>query len=171
MKECAKCNSYIPNWVTIEGVKKNISKRRFCLDCSPFGLRNRIDYTKYNDREGYKTCRSCKIEKKLIEFYRCKEKRDSCSSICRYCHNEKTKGRLKEYKNLCLEYKGAKCSICGYNKCVEALEFHHRDNLEKKFSIANARFKKFNEKTKEELDKCDVLCANCHREIHAGVVD
>jgi len=169
MKKCAKCKSYIPNWITIEGVKKNLSKRRFCLSCSPFGLRNRIDYTKYDDREGYKTCRKCETEKHLRYFYKCDEKRDKASSVCKSCHGEMIKGRLKGYKRLCLDYKGSKCSICGYNRCVEALEFHHRDNIEKEFSISNARFKKFDDRTKKELDKCDVLCANCHREVHAGV--
>ena len=63
-----------------------------------------------------------------------------------------------------VDYKGGKCEICGYNKCLEALEFHHKDPNEKDFSIAN-NFKSM-DKMKTEVDKCLLLCANCHREEH-----
>ena len=61
---------------------------------------------------------------------------------------------------------GEKCCICGYNKCVTALEFHHINPQEKEFTLstnANIGF----EKAKEEIKKCILVCANCHREIHA----
>jgi len=54
------------------------------------------------------------------------------------------------------------CSICGYNKCVSALDFHH--NGDKEFTIGI--FSRSLKKIKEEIEKCDVLCANCHRELH-----
>ncbi len=54
---------------------------------------------------------------------------------------------------------------CGYNKCLSALEFHHIDPLKKDFNISQFRTTSF-ESIKKELDKCDLLCANCHREIH-----
>jgi hypothetical protein len=59
--------------------------------------------------------------------------------------------------------KGGKCQNCGYNKCIWALEFHHRNKEEKSFSIGNPETRAW-EKLKEELKKCDMLCANCHRE-------
>jgi hypothetical protein len=64
-----------------------------------------------------------------------------------------------------IEYKGGKCQICGYNKCHGALEFHHRDPSEKDFTIAKICARKW-EFLKQELDKCDLLCSNCHREVH-----
>lgn len=66
-----------------------------------------------------------------------------------------------------VEYKGGKCEICGYNKCIEALEFHHINPKEKDFSISGGT-KSFNT-LKPELDKCILVCANCHREIHSGI--
>jgi hypothetical protein len=60
-------------------------------------------------------------------------------------------------------YKGGKCLLCGYNKCPRALEFHHRDANEKTFDLSSA-CRGWN-KIKIELDKCDLLCSNCHREI------
>jgi len=69
-------------------------------------------------------------------------------------------------------YKGGKCSKCGYNKCIASLDFHHRDPSTKLFGIADgiARKSPSNHETLyAELDKCDLLCRNCHQEIHYGV--
>ena len=55
------------------------------------------------------------------------------------------------------------CQICGYNKCVEALEFHHFDG-DKDFTISTGKNKGW-KRIKEEINKCIVLCANCHAEI------
>lgn len=63
-------------------------------------------------------------------------------------------------------YKGGKCQICGYNKCQQALEFHHLDKNEKDFGISQKGFTRSWEKIISELDKCILVCANCHREIH-----
>lgn len=70
-------------------------------------------------------------------------------------------------KQWSLDYKGNKCQICGYNKCSEALDFHHRNSNEKEFSLSSRDIKLDWEEIKKELDKCDLLCSNCHREIHA----
>jgi len=67
------------------------------------------------------------------------------------------------------EYKGGKCSICGYNKCVWALDLHHRDNSIKEFGLSVRGLTRSWEKIKLEADKCVLVCANCHREIHAGI--
>lgn len=66
-------------------------------------------------------------------------------------------------------HKGGKCQICGYDKCIDALDFHHRDPNEKEFRIGKGNTMKW-EKVLEELDKCDLLCANCHRELHSTSV-
>jgi DNA invertase Pin-like site-specific DNA recombinase len=63
-----------------------------------------------------------------------------------------------------LEYKGGKCEKCGYNKCVDALEFHHIDPNEKDFTISGKSWSF--DRLKNEVDKCILLCSNCHREIH-----
>ncbi len=54
--------------------------------------------------------------------------------------------------------------MCGYSKCVDALEFHHINPSNKEKPIS--QFARFTQKTIEELEKCVVLCANCHREEH-----
>lgn len=67
---------------------------------------------------------------------------------------------------MAVNYKGSKCEVCGYYRCIEALEFHHKDSSEKDFSISQKGYTRSWKKVKMELDKCILLCANCHREIH-----
>jgi DNA-binding CsgD family transcriptional regulator len=70
----------------------------------------------------------------------------------------------RNLKKSLVDYKGSKCEICGYDKCIEALEFHHLDPTKKDFSISTKLFGI--EKMKKEVDKCLMVCSNCHRELH-----
>lgn len=64
------------------------------------------------------------------------------------------------------------CSICGYDKCKEAIDFHHLDPNEKDFEISKAQGSNFNrDRLVQELEKCIPLCCRCHREFHAGLID
>jgi hypothetical protein len=72
----------------------------------------------------------------------------------------------KRTKEKCIEYKGGSCSICGYSKCADAMEFHHVDSSEKEFGIGGKGVSRSWDRIKVELDKCVLLCANCHREVH-----
>jgi hypothetical protein len=67
-----------------------------------------------------------------------------------------------------IEYKGGRCSRCGYAKSYAALEFHHIDSTTKAFSLSTGNCRRW-EVIKVELDKCVLLCANCHREEHESV--
>lgn len=73
----------------------------------------------------------------------------------------------KKTKSRAVEYLGGKCKICGYDKCVEALTFHHVIPNKKEFNISRTNIAW--EKLKPELDKCVLLCHNCHDEVHAGI--
>lgn len=72
-------------------------------------------------------------------------------------------------KSLILKGFGNKCQICGYNKCNTALEFHHINPKEKDITLSRSIYSW--ERTKNELKKCICVCANCHREIHEGLID
>lgn len=110
-------------------------------------------------------CPICKIYKNFEEFY--KKRNKNCSGYCKKCTTKQTVSRGKKLKSKCVEYKGGKCQLCGYKKCFAALEFHHRNFEEKDFSISSKyKNKNINLVIKKELDKCDVLCVNCHRETH-----
>jgi len=99
------------------------------------------------------------------------QKKDKRSYVSRreYLINAVRKRRWK-IRQMAVEYKGGKCSICGYHRCTEALEFHHLDASKKDFGISNKGYTRSWEKVKKELDKCIMLCANCHREVHAGLL-
>lgn len=77
--------------------------------------------------------------------------------------------RRRKIKSLSIEYKGGKCQICNYDKCPGALELHHIDKTKKSFGIGDKGYTRSWEKVKSELDKCVLLCANCHREVGAGI--
>ncbi len=78
--------------------------------------------------------------------------------------------RRRKLKGLAIQYKGGKCMFCGYLRCSGALDFHHLDESEKSFGLSVRGLTRSWEKIKDELDKCVLVCANCHREIHAGVI-
>jgi hypothetical protein len=69
-------------------------------------------------------------------------------------------------KQKSVDYKGGKCSLCGYDKNISALQFHHKDPEKKDFSISKVKSSSW-KFIKPELDKCILLCSNCHSEIHA----
>ena len=74
--------------------------------------------------------------------------------------------RRKEIRLKAIEQCGGKCIKCGYNKYPEVLEFHHRNPLKKDFNISKKGHCRSWERVNEEIKKCDLLCANCHRELH-----
>jgi len=71
---------------------------------------------------------------------------------------------------MAISYLGGECHECGYKKCVAALDFHHLEEDKKKFGLSQEGLTRSWIKTKRELQKCVLLCANCHRELHAGVL-
>lgn len=85
---------------------------------------------------------------------------------CLKCQTAATQKRRDKVKIMAIEYKGGACEKCGYNKCIGALEFHHLDPTQKDFSIGSKGYTRAWEKVQVELDKCIMVCANCHREIH-----
>lgn len=77
--------------------------------------------------------------------------------------------RRKKVREMAINYKGGRCMLCGYKKCIQALEFHHLDTSRKDFSISDKGYARSWEKVKDEIEKCILICANCHRELHAGI--
>jgi 5-methylcytosine-specific restriction endonuclease McrA len=77
--------------------------------------------------------------------------------------------RRRKVKSMSIEYKGGKCLLCGYNKFQGALELHHIESDKKEFGISDKGYTRSWVKVKAELDKCVLLCANCHREVGAGI--
>ena len=90
---------------------------------------------------------------------------------CRKCRVDAVDKRRRLLKQKAVEYKGNSCINCGYNKCLAALEFHHIDPTQKDFALSNDGHTRSWEEIKNELDKCILVCANCHREIHNSTIN
>lgn len=78
--------------------------------------------------------------------------------------------RRKKIRRMALEFLGGECVFCGYVRCSAALDFHHLDESTKNFGLSQSGMTRSWKRTKEELKKCILVCANCHREIHAGLL-
>lgn len=74
--------------------------------------------------------------------------------------------RRRKLKLLAIEHLGGKCSRCGYDRCVQALSFHHKNPNDKLFGISAKGITRSWASVQKEIDKCELLCANCHMEIH-----
>jgi hypothetical protein len=77
----------------------------------------------------------------------------------------------KRVKAMLVQAFGGQCGCCNYSSCVEALEFHHPDPRSKDLGISSWNAAASFRRIGEEASKCVMLCANCHREVHAGVRD
>lgn len=156
---CKKCGKDFPSSIVIDNKRKSLSKRKYCLECSTYGSNNRKPLEKYMGN--FKQCSKCD-EILLVENFSKSNKK--AYSYCKSCANIRAKQLHKEVKAKCVEYKGGKCQKCGYSKCPLALEFHHIESDKKEFNVTGR--KSFTGQVREELDKCILVCSNCHREIH-----
>ncbi|MCL0047860.1 hypothetical protein M1N13_02730 [Dehalococcoidia bacterium] len=76
--------------------------------------------------------------------------------------------RREKIHQMAIQRLGGKCFQCGYDRCGKALEFHHLDSS-KDFGISEKGHARSWERVKAELERCVLLCASCHREVHAGL--
>jgi hypothetical protein len=140
-----------------------------------------------------KMCVKC-LEEKSVDVFPLQGRKSTSGtrykvrrSECRDCYNvymrEYQKGR-QEHKDLVKKSKHKKlqhvqkikkdggCCICGYNKCVKALHFHHLNPQEKSYEITWGCFRgKSLDSLNKEMDKCVILCANCHAEVEEGITE
>jgi hypothetical protein len=106
-------------------------------------------------------CRTCGVEGEK-NFYK------TAKYQCKSCWNKRTyQDGVEKINKLKLEY-GGKCKKCGYNKYLGALEFHHIDPNIKEFHLGQKRGLR-EDTLRKELDKCELLCSNCHKEVHAEI--
>lgn len=158
MHYCKRCGKAIPYRILVDGKWKKTDTRRYCFECSPY----RATKDKYGD--GTKTCTECGDTLPLSDFFQ-RGGNHGLHSRCKHCHAKYVHQNIIKKKLAAIAYLGGKCSICGYDKNHAALDFHHLGLEEKDEGISRMLFMSF-EKLKPELDKCVLVCANCHRELH-----
>jgi hypothetical protein len=93
------------------------------------------------------------------------EGKDKKSFRCLKCRADSVRKIYKRKKKKAVDYLGGKCTECGYKKCLAALEFHHLDPTEKDLDPSRILNRSW-ENILIELDKCILVCSNCHKEIH-----
>ena len=129
-----------------------------------------------------KHCPKCSEDKKLSEFNKNKNKKDGYANLCRSCVKYYQNKYYKENKDkfvskmmirkktlnkfiVDIKIKSG-CKVCGENH-IATLDFHHRNPEDKKLDITRAVANGWGiKRLQKEIDKCDVLCSNCHRKLH-----
>lgn len=102
----------------------------------------------------------------------------SKSTVAWHCSKEvreksqkaRNKNRRKAVYDLKMDF-GGKCQVCGYNKCLSALHFHHKNPKQKVEDISWFLHKKGKKAAIKEAKKCILICGNCHYEFHEGLID
>jgi len=227
VKACRACGAPIPSTAVVDGVRRVLSSRVFCLGCSPFGAHNTsartipaaerrarrlASYVAYSrrrrltikteliDARGGK-CEDCGYARTIwgLEFHhldardksfalggfhgaiaKARAEAAKCVLVCANCHRARhswskhdgghsTVRFRQNLKRRAVTAMGSACVGCGLREPVDALEFHHLDPKTKEFGISTEGIPRRWDKVEAELAKCVLLCANCHREIHAGV--
>ena len=114
-----------------------------------------------------KICTKCGKEKPLSEFHWRNKAKGTRRSECKECHNKFMTNRYHSNKQVIDSLKqGKSCQKCGYNKCLAALEYHHIDPEQKIDTVARLSVHSNTTTALQEIEKCVLLCANCHREFH-----
>jgi transposase len=88
---------------------------------------------------------------------------------CKRCRSASVSRRRRKVKQTLVEEAGGACQLCGYDRCIAALEFHHRNPSEKRFALSYGGVAHSLAKARVEAAKCSLLCANCHAEVEAGM--
>ena len=135
-----------------------------------------------------KECPHCKRLLTVDNFFYKDKAHTTLSSWCKECHKEsvlKTRQKsldmyrirdrekkskyYRDKRSKVDEYKKAGCAMCGEKELV-CLDFHHIDPSTKEFNIGKQFHIRSFKDIEKEIEKCVVLCANCHRKVHAGII-
>ena len=139
----------------IDGIKRNYDKIKNVDEINEYYLNHTIEETS-NFFNISKTSVIKYVKPKVEKLTDDEKKRRNYNRV---------KSRRQKLKEMGVEFLGGKCSVCSYNKCITALEFHHIDPSEKDFTIGQKTNISW-DKIQNELTKCILLCSNCHRELH-----
>lgn len=122
--------------------------------------------------QGLQECRGCKKIQDLESFFVNKHNKSGRQHYCKQCKSPSDK--KSRIKLECVQLLGGKCQVpsCGFNTYSASLCFHHVNNKEKEVEISRMSWKETTDPLLlRELNKCCLLCSNCHRAYHAGQLD
>ena len=90
---------------------------------------------------------------------------------CARCRVEHVADKRRRMKRQLVLEAGGRCELCGYDRCLAALQFHHLDRATKRFALSQDGVSRSMAQARAEAAKCVLLCANCHAEVESGVAD
>lgn len=99
------------------------------------------------------------------------KRRSTSGYRCLKCRAEAVARRRRKVKQILVDDAGGRCIVCGYSRCIAALEFHHLVPADKSFSLSHRGVARSLHKARVEAGKCALLCANCHAEVEAGFIE
>lgn len=160
---CSFCEKEFPISIKIDGKRRNLCSRKYCLECSPFGFHNTTKlYKDYDSNRNGRKCIRCDIVLNDENTYK---KKKYLQSFCKNCFNRHTTQRYIERKLTAIKLLGNKCCDCNGIFEYPVYDFHHLNPQEKDFNWDEVRRLKW-ETVLTELKKCVLLCSNCHRLRH-----
>ncbi|HET9073800.1 MAG TPA: hypothetical protein VFN48_04410 [Solirubrobacteraceae bacterium] len=141
-------------WLGVHGLRTQHPSKRAS---NPASLAGRAR----GDKQIMNTCAVHGRERFVLEasgYYRCTR-----------CRADRVAMRRRDLKATLVAEFGGVCALCSYDRCVWALEFHHRDPAQKSFSIGSTGRTRSLESLRAEAAKCVLLCSNCHQEVESGL--
>jgi len=173
-KKCTRCKRELAIdefQLKYDNPKKPDRRRGQCKDC-----KKRAPAAKRTGSK--KVCNTCGVERPVKEFALHVGGRHTPGSTrakCQHCDNARIRIRNRARTEAWKIQSGGKCTRCGYDRCPAALDFHHRDPATKVFQIAEklaqcdptSYHTRTAQMVRAEIAKCDLVCSNCHREIHS----
>jgi hypothetical protein len=105
----------------------------------------------------------------LVEFHRYSAGKRGFRWRCKRCVGEAVTRRHQQIRRMLLEEAGGCCAVCGYDRCIVSLHFHHVDPASKSFPVSTGQGRSL-AAFREEAKKCVLVCANCHGEIEMGLI-
>jgi transposase-like protein len=87
---------------------------------------------------------------------------------CRLCRTGAVHRRRREIKRILVGEAGGACVLCGYDRALSGLHFHHVNPEEKEFALSRQGVTRSLVAARAEAAKCVLLCSNCHAEVEAG---
>lgn len=154
MRVCKNCNKKFPYRLMVDGKIRSLTKRKYCLECSPFGNHNTRDVIRLTEPMECVTCKR-NLSNRRRRF-------------CQTCIKEKARYKIK--KKIYQALKECSCWVCGYDKGesgMYVLHFHHVNPENKTNTITEMLNSCHNfDKIMEEVRKCISICPTCHAEFH-----
>lgn len=167
---CKKCGKdFFEDWR-----KDRETRKTPCMFCSRSCSNSRNHTDEMNEKISSSLYKKHGTEPQFCSKCGSKLNRRNKSGLCINCKSpsktryEYIKNFRKKRKEFLVNYKGGKCEVCGYNKCIGAFDFHHLDPSRKDFNLGSTKGKEKRalEDDIKEVNKCILVCATCHREIH-----